>query len=253
MYSTYSKYNLNCASPCPSLALSMTQFLNSSGTLESWLETNFWNQYPACANINCLSLLTAESGCDLSNNRCLCLNGTLLTTMAECIENACSTSTVSDVYTLYEAACSENGGYIIALDSAQWETAARSGSVSGSSPSPLPGTSSSSQVATGGPLRTVSASGTYSLPSTSLPTSIYSSTSSASGIYSLLSTSLATSTYSSPSSSLTSQTSAPTCTTSSRRDDTEGQKISLGVGLTTIILATLGFIREYLVRRRRGY
>jgi hypothetical protein len=27
----------------------------------------------------------------------------------------------------------------------------------------------------------------------------------------------------------------------------------LGVGLTTIILATLGFIREYLVRRRRGY
>jgi hypothetical protein len=217
--STYNTYSSNCASTGYSLALTKTQFLSAAGALQSWLSANFWNLYPACANAGCLSPLTATSGCDISNNQCVCSNGTLMTLMAGCIGKVCSSSTVSSVYSLYQTACSSNGGYSIALSSSEWEAAAGSGSGTGSS-SVASGGSTVVQVATTGTSKTAAG--------TTLPTPLPSSTDS-----------------SATSSSRSSQSSTPS---SGGGGFTEDQKIALGVGLgmglPAIILAALALLKR---------
>ncbi|CZR55656.1 uncharacterized protein PAC_05544 [Phialocephala subalpina] len=218
--STYNTYSSNCASTGYGLALTKTQFLSAAGALETWLSANFWNFYPACANTGCLSPLTAESGCDISNNECVCSNATLMTSMAGCIGKACSSTSISGTYSLYQTACSSNGGYSIALTSAQWEAAAGSGSGSGTVTSSIASSSGSTVVQVAGTSKTTSAGTTFSTP---VPSSADTSASS----------------------STTAQNSTPSTTPSSGGGGfTEDQKIALGVGLgmglPAIVLAAVG-------------
>ncbi|PMD26900.1 hypothetical protein NA56DRAFT_744198 [Hyaloscypha hepaticicola] len=107
VHTTYVAFKSNCATYGGySLALNMTQFLIDGGALSSYLSTAFWATYPECAITNCLTPLTAASGCEIDNN------------------DYCTSTDIGSVYTSYSGACASNGGYPIALSESQWLFAA---------------------------------------------------------------------------------------------------------------------------------
>jgi hypothetical protein len=107
------------------VAIDKRTFLDISGTLSSWLDTNFWSSsIPDCARNNCFSPLMAASGCEIDNNQCVCTNATLLKQMAICTGRECANSAVLGVYSEYSSSCTTYGGYTMALSQSDWLSAA---------------------------------------------------------------------------------------------------------------------------------
>lgn len=126
----YDVYKGNCMNGLGggyNIALNKTQFLEQSGTLSTYLSTSFWNQYDDCVRNGCLVPLTVASGCEISDNSCVCTNSTFVEQIAGCTGKACPTE-IEDVYSIFSNVCSDDGGYTLALSKSQWSTAAGTGS-----------------------------------------------------------------------------------------------------------------------------
>jgi hypothetical protein len=218
--SVYSQYQSACSSNGGyTFALSKLQFLTESKTLTKVLQS-FWGGYPQCAATSCLVPLTASSGCEIDDNDCVCTNGTLVSAMARCVGQYCS-SVSAGLYSLFSSSCLLNGGYTIALSESQWNQESNVAAPSSSSQTPVLSSMSNQQSATS----------TFSRADTTVQTLESTTTSTTQGTTTNAATSTTTSTTQGTTTNAATSTSSNPTNTPSSSGYTKDQAIALGVGI----------------------
>lgn len=117
----YGRYSNNCTTSGYIFALSETAYDNAWA--DGHTSSPFWTVYPACTLDNCFVPEIENSGCSGADTHCICMNDTLVTSIAECEGRACPNDVI---YNMYSTNCS-SAGYSFGLSQTQYNEAWQTG------------------------------------------------------------------------------------------------------------------------------